>query len=164
MPILAYLCLFRLINLFPPPIFLLLPLQTCSFFWVLNSPPLPPFLFFREGPGLGLSILHSPFSRFSLVENNRAPSELRILHSQFSILHSQFSILNSPLPLPSGCNGCSMDDEWVPNGCSLGAPFTVLVRKLFFMFFRRTRIWNHLQRYTKKINYPNFGSRKCTFS
>ena len=27
-----------------------------------------------------------------------------------------------------------MDDEWVPNGCSLGAPFTVLVRKLFFMF------------------------------
>ena len=71
--------------------------------------------------------LSSPFSRFSLVENNRAPSGLRIFNFQFSILHSQ-------LTLPSGCNGCSMDDEWVPNGCSLGAPFTVLVRKLFFIF------------------------------
>ena len=164
MPILAYLCLFlpiyaysypfRLINLFPPPIFLLLPLQACSFF-DLPTLWLIPFRNMLSPCSLFL-FLSSQFSRFSLIENNRAPSGLRILHSQFSsptslpfregpglglsILNSQFSILNSQLVLPSGCNGCSMDDEWVPNGCSLGAPFTVLVRKLFFMFFRRTRI------------------------
>ena len=57
-----------------------------------------------------------------------------------------------------------MDDEWVPNGCSLGAPFTVLVRKLFFMFSEELGFEIICKDTQKKMNYPNFGSRKCNFS